>query len=123
MALLSSTGRSPLLGASSAHASGSLLCTEKTPENNFRLTIDTEPLSCILLHMKNGNSNGSKKMSEEINELRNEISNCNAAIKAYRMGLRHLAPEGMGCATYQEWFVMQKNYCVRRLTELKALAD
>ena len=46
-------------------------------------------------------------------ELRNEISNCNQAIKAFKIGCPHLAPDGLSEAPSVKWLEMQKRLCVR----------
>lgn len=58
----------------------------------------------------------------EINALRIEIGNCNLAIKAFQLGEKQLAPDGLNDAPSVEWLKMQKNVCVRRINKLKALA-
>ena len=55
----------------------------------------------------------------EITELRNEISNCNQAIKAFRIGCPHLAPDGLSEAPSVKWLQMQKRLCVRKLTAIR----
>lgn len=54
-----------------------------------------------------------------ITELRNEISNCNQAIKAFKIGCRHLAPGGLDEAPSIKWLEMQKRLCVRKLAEIR----
>ena len=52
-------------------------------------------------------------------ELRNEISNCNQAIKAFKIGCPHLAPDGLSEAPSVKWLEMQKRLCVRQLTAIR----
>ena len=52
-------------------------------------------------------------------ELRNEISNCNEAIKAFKIGCPHLAPDGLSEAPSVKWLEMQKRLCVRQLTAIR----
>lgn len=54
-----------------------------------------------------------------ITELRNEISNCNEAIKAFKIGCPHLAPDGLSEAPSVKWLEMQKRLCVRQLTAIR----
>ena len=63
-----------------------------------------------------------RDMKNELNELRNEIANCNQAIKAFALGMKWLAPDGLNEAPSIEWLKMQKNLCVRRITTLKGVA-
>jgi stage V sporulation protein SpoVS len=58
-------------------------------------------------------------MKNEMNELRNEIADCNQAIKAFSLGMKWLAPNGLSEAPSIEWLKMQKKYCVRRISSLK----
>ena len=53
------------------------------------------------------------------NELRNEIGDCNQAIKAFQLGLPHLAPGDLKEAPSVKWLKMQKNLCVRQLNKLR----
>ena len=52
-------------------------------------------------------------------ELRNEISNCNQAIKAFKIGCPHLAPDGLNEAPSVKWLEMQKRLCIRKLTAIR----
>ena len=52
-------------------------------------------------------------------ELRNEISNCNQAIKAFKIGCPHLAPDGLSEAPSVKWLEMQTRLCVRQLTAIR----
>ncbi len=53
-------------------------------------------------------------------DLRNEIMNVNLAIKAFRIGCPHLAPDGLDAAPSLEWLEKQKRHCVRILTNRKS---
>ena len=52
-------------------------------------------------------------------DLRNEIMNCNLAIKAFKIGCPHLAPDDLG-ETSLAWVEMQKRVCIRILANRKA---
>ncbi|MBA3588286.1 MAG: hypothetical protein H0W48_00120 [Methylibium sp.] len=55
-----------------------------------------------------------------INELRIEIADCNQAIKAFKLGLKHLAPAGLDEAPSVVWLEMQKAVCSRKISEMRA---
>lgn len=52
-------------------------------------------------------------------DLRNEIMNCNLALKAFKIGCPHLAPDDLG-DTSLAWVEMQKRACIRILATRKA---
>jgi hypothetical protein len=53
-------------------------------------------------------------------ELRNEISNCNLAIKAFRIECPWLAPDGLDAAPSIEWLKNQKRRVINQLAAQKA---
>lgn len=55
-----------------------------------------------------------------ITELRNEIFHCSQAIKAFKIGCPHLAPDGLSEAPSVKWLEMQARLCVRKLTAIRA---
>lgn len=58
--------------------------------------------------------------TEKINELRSEIANCNQAIKAFKLGVKWLAPDDLSQAPSVKWLEMQKRLCVLQINDLKA---
>jgi hypothetical protein len=61
-------------------------------------------------------------MNNEANELRNEIADCTWAIKAFRMGMKWLAPGGYEGAPSIEWLEMQRRGLRARLQSVKEAA-
>jgi len=58
-------------------------------------------------------------MSAKQIELRNEIYNCTVAIKAFKMGMKHFAPDGLDEAPSIEWLRMQKRICINHLDKMR----
>jgi stage V sporulation protein SpoVS len=54
-------------------------------------------------------------------QLRNEIANCNQAIKAFALGMKWLAPDGLNEAPSIAWLQMQKRICLRQIFTLKGV--
>ncbi len=52
-------------------------------------------------------------------ELLLEIANCTMAIKAFRLGCRHLAPDGLGEAPGIPWIQMQQDVCRAKLEQMR----
>tara|TARA_R100001244_G_scaffold73392_1_gene59005 strand:- start:102 stop:314 length:213 start_codon:yes stop_codon:yes gene_type:complete len=55
------------------------------------------------------------------NELRNEIGDCNQAIKAFNLGLPHLAPVDLQEAPSVKWLKKHKQLCVRQINGMRGL--
>lgn len=53
-------------------------------------------------------------------ELRNEIYNCTTAIQMFKIGCKHLAPDGLSEAPSIKWLEMQKRGCIRKLSEIRS---
>lgn len=52
-------------------------------------------------------------------ELLIEIANCTQAIKAFRLGCRHLAPDGLEEAPGIPWLQMQQDVCREKLKQMR----
>jgi hypothetical protein len=52
-------------------------------------------------------------------ELLLEIANCTKAIKAFRLGCRNLAPDGLEEAPGIPWLQMQQDVCREKLKQMR----
>lgn len=57
------------------------------------------------------------------NEIRNEIADCTWAIKAFRMGMKWLAPGGYADAPSIAWLEMQRRGLRSKLEVIKEVAQ